>query len=490
MLTRLKISGFKSLVDVDVHFGPFTCIAGANGVGKSNLFDAIRFLSLLANSTFAEAAATIRDEDGKTGDIRTLFHRRGNEILPSMKFEAEILIPRFGVDDLNLPAEASITFLNYRLELALRDPGEGPSPNPIRLIREELDRINLTDAYGHLAFPLNRREWGNSVLFGRRTSPFISTHLEDGENQIKLRQDGSRGRPRTYLASELPRTIISGVNAAESPTALIAKREMQAWRLLQLEPSALRNSDDFLTRPGLGAKGEHLPATLYHLSRKSAQQTDTENGDSRFFESISARLSELVEDVERVWIERDEKRQQFTLMVRDRNGTVHPARALSDGTLRFLALAAIESDPEMNGMICLEEPENGIHPDRIGPMLELLEDIAVDTEEPVDEDNPLRQVIINTHSPAVVRRVPEDSLLVAEAREGMDGEKPFTQTEFRWLPNTWRSKHHKDVPSLALGTLLAYLDPGLPQEDVQESAVRRVGQRRDLRQMTLPLLNP
>ncbi len=490
MLTRLKISGFKSLVDVDVHFGPFTCIAGANGVGKSNLFDAIRFLSLLANTTFAEAAATIRDEDGRTGDIRTLFHRRGEEIVPTMKFEAEMLVPRFGMDDLNLSAEASITFLRYQLELALRDPDQGASFNPIQLIKEDLDRINLKDAYKKLRFPLKRPTWGKSVLHGRKTTPFISTTNESEQIKIKLRQDGSGGLPRTYLAEELPRTIISGVNAAESPTALIAKREMQAWRLLQLEPSALRNSDDFLTRPGLGAKGEHLPATLYHLSRKSAQQTETENGDSRFFESISARLSELVEDVESVWIERDEKRQQFTLMVRDRNGTAHPARALSDGTLRFLALSAIESDPEMNGIICLEEPENGIHPDRIGPMLELLEDIAVDTQEPVDEDNPLRQVIINTHSPAVVLRVPEDSLLVAEAREGMEASNRFTQTEFRWLPDTWRAKHHQDMPTLALGKLLAYLDPGLPPEEIQEPAVRRVGQRSDLRQMTLPLINP
>ncbi|MBU4419712.1 MAG: AAA family ATPase, partial [Proteobacteria bacterium] len=43
MLTRLKISGFKNLVDVDVHFGPFNCITGVNGSGKSNLFDAIKF---------------------------------------------------------------------------------------------------------------------------------------------------------------------------------------------------------------------------------------------------------------------------------------------------------------------------------------------------------------------------------------------------------------------------------------------------------------
>ncbi|MEN9520623.1 MAG: recombination protein [Cyanobacteriota bacterium] len=49
MLTRLKVTGFKNLVDVDVRFGAFTCIAGANGVGKSNLFDAIRFLSALAD---------------------------------------------------------------------------------------------------------------------------------------------------------------------------------------------------------------------------------------------------------------------------------------------------------------------------------------------------------------------------------------------------------------------------------------------------------
>ena len=51
MITRLKVSGFKNLVYVDIHLGPFTCIAGLNGVGKSNLFDAIRFLSSSASMT-------------------------------------------------------------------------------------------------------------------------------------------------------------------------------------------------------------------------------------------------------------------------------------------------------------------------------------------------------------------------------------------------------------------------------------------------------
>ena len=53
MLTSLKINGFKNLLSVDVRFGPFTCIAGTNGVGKSNLFDAIRFLSLAAKQSLS-----------------------------------------------------------------------------------------------------------------------------------------------------------------------------------------------------------------------------------------------------------------------------------------------------------------------------------------------------------------------------------------------------------------------------------------------------
>ena len=75
MIIRLKVNGFKNLVDVDVRFGPFTCVAGANGVGKSNLFDAIRFLSALASRPLTEAASSIRAEGGSASDLRNLFHR-------------------------------------------------------------------------------------------------------------------------------------------------------------------------------------------------------------------------------------------------------------------------------------------------------------------------------------------------------------------------------------------------------------------------------
>ena len=75
----------------------------------------------------------------------------------------------------------------------------------------------------------------------------------------------------------------------------------------------------------------------------------------------------------------------------------------------------MQADPQMQGIICLEEPENGIHPRRIMPMIKLLQDIACDISFKIDNDNPLRQVIINTHSPLVVSEVPESSLLFAKS---------------------------------------------------------------------------
>ena len=106
-----------------------------------------------------------------------------------------------------------------------------------------------------------------------------------------------------------------------------------------------------------------------------------------------------------------------------KDGTSLPARSLSDGTLRFLALAVLDLDYSETGLICLEEPENGIHPERVPAILDLLQSIPVDPFEESSPDNPLRQVIINTHSPKVVREIPEQSLVYIELKEFIKNNK-------------------------------------------------------------------
>ena len=60
------------------------------------------------------------------------------------------------------------------------------------------------------------------------------------------------------------------------------------------------------------------------------------------------------------------------------------------------------------------------NPERIPAILKLLMDIAVDTQLPVGDDNPLRQVIVNTHSPVVFQQVPDDSVVFVKATEAVD----------------------------------------------------------------------
>lgn len=264
MLTRLKVSGFKNLVDVEVHFGPFTCIAGANGVGKSNLFDAILLLGALTERTLTEALLAVRDESQRTGDTRGVFHRVGDVYDAEMKFEAEMILPKQALDDLGQRVDASITFVRYVLRLGRRrEDSPHADAGPVEVLEETLEPIPVGEAPARLAFPMNR-DWRGSVLEGRRAAPFISTE----KGFVRMHQDMRSGRLLTRPAVALPRTMLSTVQTGEYPTALVVRREMLSWRLLQFESSALRRPAEFTAPPRMGADGSHLAATLYHLAAR------------------------------------------------------------------------------------------------------------------------------------------------------------------------------------------------------------------------------
>jgi len=70
---------------------------------------------------------------------------------------------------------------------------------------------------------------------------------------------------------------------------------------------------------------------------------------------------------------------------------ITPATRLSDGTMRWLTLLAILLDPEPPKVVCLDEPDLGLHPD----MMPALADLLTEASERM-------QVIITTHSDALV----------------------------------------------------------------------------------------
>jgi len=466
MITRIKINGFKSLVETELYFGPFTCIAGANAIGKSNFFDALSFLSNLADKTIIDAAKSVRSENLKHSNIRDIFFRSGSNYMFKMSFEVDMLIPQNGIDDLGQQAEATITSLRYILHLKLND--ESGDKEPIEIEREELKPISQTETKKSLFFE-HKKDWIDSILYGRRSSKidFISTDNE----KIRLHQDGSKGRSTDFIAQKMPRTLISTVTA-ESPTAFLARQEMRNWTMLQFEPSALRepNSIYEVKNAEIKANGLNLPATLFRLH--------SEKKDKDVYQNLTNKLKDLVEDVKEISVDKDEKRDLLTLQLQFRGGLVLPAQSLSDGTLRFLGLAIIEEDSYGSRLICLEEPENGINPKKIHEMVKLLEGMACDTEYAVDEDNPLRQVFINTHSPIVVSAVSDESLYLAKSKENYNEtfNKKITFTGFSALKNTWKTDTNKLplVDSTYLGEITAYLDNSCEEKNIINNLPKKI----------------
>ena len=170
MLTRLKVTGFKNLVDVDVSFGPFTCIAGANGVGKSNLLDAIVFLSMLAEKPLLEAALSVRSQEARTGDIRGLFNHSGKHFAEEMSFVAEMIIPQEGEDDLGQTVIATSTFVRYKLRIGYKEEKSATAEGGLEIIAEELVHILAGDAEDHLPFP-HSPAWRKQEAKNNRHAP-------------------------------------------------------------------------------------------------------------------------------------------------------------------------------------------------------------------------------------------------------------------------------------------------------------------------------
>lgn len=466
MLTRLEVNGFKNLVDFSLDFGPYTCIAGPNGVGKSNIFDAIRFLSLLTEHTINDAALQIRNAGEETGDVADLFFYGDGERANRMQFAAEMIVGKDVRDDFGREAKASSSFLRYEVDFRYEPPSPaGGLLGGLILEREELRPIITGHAARHLKFPHTKNKFRDSVVYNNRhaRSGFISTQVDPESEQtaIVVHQDGgSHGRGRPTPARGATRTIIGTENTAATPTILAARREMQSWQVLALDPAAMRRPDRYTQPPGIAANGAHIPATLQHLANIAPQYDDEPES---VFAMVSIRLSSLV-PVQMVSVVQDDVRQLLSLELEEYSGVKLRANSISDGTLRFLALVAMSEVFYESGVFCMEEPENGIHPAKLAAMNRLLHDIAFDPDESIGIDNPLRQVIVATHSPYFVQLQNKENLVLAKSRTVRSGTEEPVGNIFQCEPyhGTWRCSDEGDGMNLL--SLQSYL---MPPEETQ-----------------------
>jgi hypothetical protein len=184
----------------------------------------------------------------------------------------------------------------------------------------------------------------------------------------------------------------------------IARKELRSLSFYHPNPEALRKRSSTSAPSYLAPDGSNLPATLARIKAE----------DLVAFQFISHDITSLVSDVLSVDVEKYDAIDEYGIRVTTSDKRKFTAQALSDGTLRLLALATLRNDPQFHGTICIEEPENGVQPLYLNEFARLLHAMATDFADPERADEPLRQVIVTTHSPAFISQ-PEviDHLLLA-----------------------------------------------------------------------------
>lgn len=389
MITYIKINGFKSFQNFEMEFTPLTIIAGANAAGKSNLFDALRLLSRLAEVDRIHTA--FREE--QRGEMRELFTQYDEgECAEVMQFEVEMVVNKNITDAWG--ASGTLKYTRLRYELKIRHFVNENGLDDLEVIYESLNTIkHKEDNWVRLLPRETLEEWRPKVVTGKRGVPYIHTDTQEDIPVVIVPQDGKQGNKRSIILKHATRTILSSFDSIDFPHILAAKEEIQSWRFLQLNPDDLRQPTSKKTgEDTISISGKNLAAALYRIKQN----------DSYALVEISRKLNQFIPNYTDVLVKDDVENKQYIIYLRGEDGKEYSSRVLSEGTLRILTLCILEQDEKYTGLLCFEEPENGIHPFRIKTMVELLKDLSTDF---LDIESPLRQVIVNTHSPILVKEV-------------------------------------------------------------------------------------
>jgi predicted ATPase len=383
MLTYIKITGFKSFHNFEMEFTPFTLIAGANASGKSNVFDALRLLSRLAETDLKTAFS---EQRGNPSELFTQYGEQG--YAKEIYLSVELLVDRKIKDNWGGVAQLNHTRLRYELKLQRRE-SKITGVDDLVVVYEHLEKIRADQDRWGKNLDVPKILW-SSAKAGGSNKPFIYTEEQNGITKINIRQDGRQGGKATP-ANAVSQTVLGSINSVDFPHAFAAKEEMRDWKFLQLNPEDLREPtrQEIGTRDTMTSSGKNLAAALFRIKQN----------DNYALVQIARKLNNFLPNFTSVNVLDDKANKQFLIMLQAEDGQEFSSRVLSEGTLRLLALCIFRYDEQHRGLLCFEEPENGIHPFRVKAMAELLQDLSGDFH---DTELPLRQVIVNTHSPTLV----------------------------------------------------------------------------------------
>jgi predicted ATPase len=351
MIHQIAVSGYRSLRDLAVALGGLTIITGPNGSGKSSFYRALRLMNDIAHggvirSLAAEGGLPSTLWAGPESFARSV--KQGQHPVEGTRRKNPVALKLgFYTDD-----------YSYAIELGL-PPSSPGSPSKFILDPE----IKLETLW------VGAQPGRNNIL-AERHGP--SVRVRD--------KAGTWAQAETALAA-YDSMMTHCADPRDGQELLVMRERMRAWRFydhLRTDVEAPARRPQIGTRtPALAGDGSDLAAAI---------QTIREVGDAGALDAAieHAFPGHAVEVAVSATYFEIEMRQP---------GLLRPLKAteLSEGTLKFLLLAAALFSPRPPGLMVLNEPENSLHVDLVPALARTIGEAATRS-----------QIILVTHSEALI----------------------------------------------------------------------------------------
>jgi predicted ATPase len=382
MFDYIKIEGFRSFKKVELEMPRLAVLIGPNGGGKSN------FLDLLMMMTEAG--------DGKLTDGVL---RRGG--FPSIAFgfdpAREVRIElRFkeALPRSKVALEGGDQKLDVRFKMAARNYGSAAQ------VTEELVRQEPAMEPSRSADMVSRGPAGGGFRAPAESGAVTDQHIGVSPTELAISQVKD---PTKY------------------PAASAVLEELGGWtfyRDIDVGPES-RARQPALLRPDIRLlpNGSNLSSVFYAI------QQDYPDDWGEILEIVKTAYPDFVKLTVPAQGGDGKVILRWSERLSERQGDVS-ADLLSDGTMKLLCLIAILKNPDPPPLICIDEPELGLHPDWIKLVAELLQDAAMRT-----------QVLVVTHSPHIVAKLEPEQLIVVEKENGQSTMNQFSREDQDSLAN-------------------------------------------------------
>lgn len=395
MITAITLHNWKSFEQATLLVDQITFLIGTNASGKSNIVDALIFLSRLsAGERLADVCKSIR------GGIDQIIRR--------------------GADSASLEVifKSNATTYKYTLKFSVANADAYVDAESLDMSAKEDRWRNLFDT--------------------------DSLQPDDFSSQIVARFDKDRPGPRKGISLRRDVTVLSQVQA-QNVIKIIkegAKAALDTFASIYvLDPNPARMRDYVALSETLNSDGSNVAGVIAALSEEKPND---------FEATLTQYVSKLPEkDIRKIWAERV-GRFKDTAMVYCREDWGDPedameidARAMSDGTLRFIAIIVALLTRNPDSLIVIEEIDNGLHPSRAGELVYALTDIATSRD---------FDVLCTTHNPVLIDALQTEVLdsVSCVTREGSHGsasifrltERPdFLRQLSRYTPGNMMTKN-------------------------------------------------